>query len=74
MKPLRVTAEVLPTHREQDVELKDRSTGLDLLRALDLTPEAHVLVRHSVPIPADEPLLDGDRIRVVHVISGGALP
>jgi len=30
-----------------------------------------VLVRRDVPIPADEPLADGEQIRVVAVVSGG---
>ena len=69
---MRVTAEILPARREEQVELGPSSTGLDLLRALRLAPDAHVLVRKDVPIPADEPLADGEWIRIVAVVSGGA--
>jgi len=68
---MRVTAEIHPARREEEVDLSPRSTGLDLLRALRLAPDAHVLVRQNVPIPADEPLAEGERIRVVAVVSGG---
>ena len=69
---MRVTAEILPARREEHVELGEKATGLDLLRMLRLAPDAHILVRQDVPIPADEQLAEGDRIRVVAVVSGGS--
>lgn len=47
------------------------ATGLALVRALGLAPDGHVLVRGDAPIPEDETLRDGDRIRVLAVVSGG---
>ena len=69
---MRVTAEILAARREEYVELGEKATGLDLLRMLGLAPDAHILVRQDVPIAADEPLADGDRLRVVAVVSGGS--
>ncbi len=51
--------------------LEPGATGGDLLSALRLPPDAHLLVRGDVPIPIDEPLRDGERIRVIGVVSGG---
>ena len=68
---MRIVAELVPTRREQSVELGPQSTGLDLLRALGLAPDAHLLVRRDLPIPVDESLAEGDRVRVVAVASGG---
>jgi sulfur carrier protein ThiS len=69
---MRVLAEVLPGRREEALLLNDAPTGLDLLRALHLAPDAHVLIRAGLPIPADEPLVDGERIHVIRIVSGGA--
>lgn len=69
--PMKVTAELFPNRREEEVELGTSPTGLDLLRALRLAPDAHILVRRDVPIAADESLIDGERIRVVGIVSGG---
>jgi len=69
---MHVVAEILPMRREEALDLDANSTGLDLLRALRLAPDAHILVRGDAPIPADELLADGDRIRVVGVVSGGS--
>jgi sulfur carrier protein ThiS len=70
---MRVTAEVLPSRREEEVELGPESTGLDLLRALRLPPDGYVLIRDDLPIPADEPLVEAERIRVIRIVSGGAV-
>jgi sulfur carrier protein ThiS len=69
---MRVTAEVLPARREEEVELGPASTGLDLLRALRLPPDAYVLIREDLPIAADELLVEAERIRVIRIVSGGA--
>ena len=60
-----------PSGAQRDVDLPSPARGLDLLGALGLAPDAHLLVRGDVPIPEDEELRDGDRIRVIAVVSGG---
>jgi len=69
---MRITAEILPGRREESIELNPAAKGLDLLRALRLAPDAHILMRGEQPIPADEALADGERIRVIGVVSGGS--
>ena len=71
---MHVTAEILPGRREESVELGPSAKGLDLLQALRLAPDAHILIRGEGPIPVDESLKDGERIRVIGVVSGGSLP
>lgn len=53
------------------MELPSPARGLDLLIALELAPDAHILVRGDTPIPEDAELLEGERIRVIAVVSGG---
>jgi sulfur carrier protein ThiS len=69
---MRITAEILPGRREESVELGSAAKGLDLLRALRLAPDAHILIRGDAPIPADAALQEGERIRVIGVVSGGS--
>ena len=68
---MRVTVESYPARRQQTVELPNGATGLDLLKTLHLAPDAHLLVRDESPVPLDEPLVDGERVRVISVVSGG---
>ena len=68
---MQVAVEILPGHREQNLEMHERATGIDLLRTLGLAPDAHILVRGDVPIAGDDVLVNGDRVRVIAVVSGG---
>jgi len=68
---MRVEVELHPGTVRKPVELPPNSTGMELVRALGLAPDVHVLVRGETPIPEDESLRDGDRIRVIAVVSGG---
>ncbi len=68
---MRIEVEFHPGASRKAVDLPAATTGLDLLRALGLAPDAHLLVRGSTPIPEDEALTEGERIRVVAVVSGG---
>lgn len=68
---MRLTAEVLPARQVREVDVPDPATGFSLLKALGLAPDAHLLVRGDVPIPLDEPLVNGERLRILAVVSGG---
>lgn len=56
---------------EQDIDLDNGSTPEDVLRSLDLHPDAHLIVRDNSPIPLDEPLREGDSVKIIKVASGG---
>ncbi len=70
---MRIVAEILLARQDQEVQLGERATGSDLLRALRLAPDAYILVRGDAPIAIDGRLVDGDRVRVLAVVSGGSL-
>ncbi len=66
-----VTAELFPARKTRAVELPEGASGYDLMKRLELAPDVHVLLRDSVPIAIDETLRDGERVRVISVVSGG---
>ncbi|MEK6810751.1 MAG: MoaD/ThiS family protein [Candidatus Thermoplasmatota archaeon] len=68
---MRITAELIPGHITKDLELPEGASGYDLIKTLNLAPDVHILARDDVPIPIDETLRDGDRLRVIAVVSGG---
>lgn len=69
---MKVTATVLPTKKETvSVELPEGSTVEDLVRALSYLPDGWIAVRDGQPLPADEPLRDGDVLKLISVVSGG---
>lgn len=69
---MKVTAHLLPTRNEtRTVELHETARVEDLIRALGLFPDAWIAVREDRPLPIDEPLIDGDDVKLVAVVSGG---
>ncbi len=68
---MHVTAQMIPGRVEREVELPEGATGYDLMKSLGLAPDVHIIARSEVPIPVDEILRDGERLRVIAVVSGG---
>jgi sulfur carrier protein ThiS len=43
----------------------------DLLRKLQLYPDAHIVLRGKTPVPLSDRPHDGDELRIIKVASGG---
>jgi len=57
--------------KEEEALLPDGANVEALLVSMGLLPDAHLVLRDGVPVPVDERLGDGDRIKVIRVASGG---
>ena len=55
----------------RSIELSDGSNAFDLLKELDLYPDAVLVFRDSRVLPEDEALEEGDRIEIMKIASGG---
>jgi sulfur carrier protein len=72
VRAIRVEVTLLPTSREtRTLDLDPGSRVEDAMRALGLYPDAWVPVRGDTPVPVDEELKDGDRLKLVAAVSGG---
>lgn len=60
-----------PPPKERELDLPEDARADDAPRALGIRPELVLVFRGERPLPGDEPLADGDRIRVLRVVSGG---
>jgi len=69
MSDIVLTVEV--DRKAREVRLPEGSTVETMLDILGLYPDAHIVVRGKIPVPVDSPLLNGERLRVVKVASGG---
>ena len=59
--------------RKQEYQLEEKSIQVkQALQQLNLSPEAHLLVRNGDLLNENDYLRDGDEIKIVAVISGGA--
>lgn len=68
---MRLVVELHPGGDRRTVDLPAHAKGLDLVKSLGVSPDTHILVRGETPIPEDVTLREGERIRVVAVVSGG---
>ena len=68
---MRITAEILPRADKTVLELPETASAQDALKALDLRPDAYIVIRGELPIPVDTPLSPNDHLRLITVISGG---
>jgi len=69
---MRVTLHLLPTRKEtRRIELQKGATVEAAIRALGLLPDAWIPIRGNDPLPLDEPLEDGDEVKLISVVSGG---
>lgn len=57
--------------KERELELPDGAKADDAPRALGIRPELVLVFRDDRPLAADALLADGDRIRILRVVSGG---
>ena len=56
---------------DEPVTVRDGSTVQDVLRAIQVPPDAVIVMRDDAPLPVDAPVRDGERLRVLTVVSGG---
>lgn len=67
-----VTVRLLPTRNEtRRIKLSEGASVEEAIRALGLYPDAWIAVRGDEPIPLDEPLKDGEELKLIAVVSGG---
>ena len=68
---MKVHIELLPSGEKRTLKFSDEASGIDVAKALELKPDAHILVREGQPRPMDETLRNGDHVKLIKVASGG---
>ncbi len=68
---MKLRVELFPQGKEMSVELPEGADGMQLMKSLRLAPDVHILLRDNVPVPMDSEMREGDRIKIIAVVSGG---
>jgi sulfur carrier protein ThiS len=68
---MKVTVTISRTHETKDIQLKPRSTVIDLLKKINLKPDTLIVMNNNTPVPIDDVLTDGQDLTILQVSSGG---
>ncbi|MCD6108360.1 MAG: hypothetical protein DRJ99_00510 [Thermoplasmata archaeon] len=69
---MRIKVALYPEKNNSDLEIKsENATVLDVLTKLNIKPDTVIVMRDSKPIPVDDNINDGDKLKIIKVASGG---
>ncbi len=57
--------------KEREINFSGGLTGHDVVKKIGQSPDNIIIIRDRRPIPIDEEILDGDRIKLIPVFSRG---
>jgi len=69
---MRIKVALYQEKNNSDLEIKsENATVLDVLTKLNIKPDTVIVMRDSKPIPVDDNINDGDKLKIIKVASGG---
>ena len=70
---MQLNVHILKTRQDRELELPDGADGIALVNELGLYPDTTFVMDMATnrPVPIDEPLSDGARLKIIEVVSGG---
>jgi sulfur carrier protein ThiS len=68
---MKIKVQFIPRNTWQDVEIQKGATVSELLRSIQLRPDAFIVLRKTTPIPIDEVLNHDEDLCLLQVASGG---
>jgi sulfur carrier protein ThiS len=68
---VKISVKISREKDKKEIDLKDGSTVIDLLKKLNLKPDTLIVLNDDIPIPIDEVLKDKQNLSIILVSSGG---
>jgi sulfur carrier protein ThiS len=68
---MKIKVQFIPRNTWQDVKIRQGATVSELLRSIQLRPDAFIVLRKTTPIPIDEVLEHDEELCLLQVASGG---
>jgi sulfur carrier protein ThiS len=68
---MKIKVKFIPRNTCQEVEVPHGTTVTDLLRTMQLRPDAVIVLRNNTPIPIDDVLESDQELCLFQVASGG---
>lgn len=68
---MKIKVKFIPRNTWQEVDIQQGETVSDLLRSIQLRPDAFIVLRNNIPIPIDEVIKSNQDLCLLQVASGG---
>jgi len=69
---MRIEIKLYPENKTIALDFKvESATVMDVLSRLNIKPDTVVVIKDNDPIPIDEGVKDGDKLKIIKVASGG---
>ena len=69
---MRIEIKLYPENKTTALDFKvESATVMDVLSRLNIKPDTVVVTKDNDPIPIDEDVKDGDKLKIIKVASGG---
>ena len=68
---MKIRIKILPDNSTKVVDIEQGSTINDILKKIQLKPDAIIVLRGDIPIPVDDVLTDEQELSIIQVASGG---
>jgi sulfur carrier protein ThiS len=68
---VKISVKLSREKEKKEIDIKDGSTVMDLLKELNLKPDTLIVLNNDLPIPVDDLLKDKQNLSIILVSSGG---
>jgi len=68
---MKIKVKIFPENSTKEIDVKPGSKVYDLLKKIQLKPDALIVLKENMPIPVDELLSEDQELRILQVASGG---
>jgi sulfur carrier protein ThiS len=68
---MKIRVKFIPQNTSQEIDIKNGSTVIDLLRTIHRRPDSVIVLKNKTPLPVDDVILDDQELSIIQVASGG---
>ncbi len=68
---MQISITILPENTKKNLEVSSGTIIIDMLKSLQLSPDALIVLRNNKPIPVDAEIQKDDQLSILKVASGG---
>jgi len=68
---MKIRVKLIPQNTYQEIDIKEGSTIIDLLRIIHRRPDSVIVLKNKTPLPIDDIIPEDQELSIIQVASGG---